>query len=300
MPPHGFTACSLTSELPGIYPDSSCGFIAADACGAATGKEDALIALATEFNLPDPMSGDWGVEGLDPLSVTGFAGPRMAFKTGFFEADPLSEAASAMSNPEPLVQTAEGLGLPAGSSVVNTGSVGGIEPQPVPEECGCAAGLCIQDAIAAGVDAKIADPELEFEAVEIIAYEAWMGGEPRFFCCPGEWTRWEGAWTPWVCTSQWRYIDTIPQTGGTDACVYIIDIERRKERIRIKRCLNCITISRRQTQIQLGTMEHREFVPRGTPCPTLPQNPPNCNPAAGPSAGYDVLIFPWTPALPPC
>lgn len=268
----------------------------AEAYDPATGKEDALIALATEFGLPDPMSGDWGVEGLDPQSVTGFAGPRMAFKTGFFEADPLSEAAAAMSNPEPLVQTAEGLGLAAGSSVVNTGSVGGIEPQPVPEECGCAAGLCIQDAIAAGVDALIADPELEFEAVEGIAYQEWTGGNAFFFCCPWEWTQWEGPWSDWDCSSPMVYERSELLPYGLKECFYTATVERRKQRIRIKRCLNCMVYSRRQTLTETCTFTSSIIVPDANDCPESPSAPTPCDcPSGGSTQTSD-----WTPPLPGC
>ncbi len=79
-------------------------------------KEDALIDIANEFGLSDPMSGDWMID-LDQEDVLDYTLPRAAFGKGFFVTDPLYAIANHIDDPEPLAEGAEDAGLAAGSRV---------------------------------------------------------------------------------------------------------------------------------------------------------------------------------------
>jgi len=102
-------------------------------------KEDAMVDLATEFGLDDPFGGTWLID-LDPANATGSALPRQPFGKGFFVTDPLYLIANQLPDPNPLVQSAQSAGMPAGGGAINTGSVGGTNVGP-PSNCDC--NLCI-------------------------------------------------------------------------------------------------------------------------------------------------------------
>lgn len=272
----------------------------AEAYEPSTGKEDALIALAAEFGLPNPMSGDWGIEDLDPEAVTGFAPPRAAFKTGFFADDPLSDAASGMSDPGPLVEAAETLGLPAAGSAVNTGSLGAVPIDPI-DMCGCQQVPCIQAAIAAGVDAKLSDPSLTFEeVVAITGAEFYL----TLGCCFPGWHSETGPWSDWTCPNPtWINVGREPGSSGSDECVYERVVERSRMRVYYKRCIDCTQIWVVQTRFERGIQRVKDLIDTYDPdCPATPDSEldvPECE--DGPSAlTGGTNTTPWQPPIPPC
>ena len=278
-----------------LYTRSAAGWDA-EAYDPVVTKEDALLDIAAEFGLPDPMDGGWGIE-LDAEDVSGVAGTRAPFKTGFFTDDPLSEAADAMDNPQPLVEVAESLGLPSGGSLANTGNVGSqIDPQPSPlDGCGCTVINCLQDSIALGIDAMITDAAMSLEDGEAVAHDAMQAA---FACCiPWTWSSWTGPWSAWACTSGWVNTGHADQSAGTTTCFYRRDVERSRMRTRVRRCFNCNIIAGHQNQRQTGEQETTQLVPRGSACPPTPASGPSCT--SGPNVGT-ITSTGWTPPLPPC
>ncbi|USN99359.1 MAG: hypothetical protein H6810_01395 [Phycisphaeraceae bacterium] len=272
----------------------------AEAYEPSTSKEDALLDLAAEFGLPSPMSGEWMIDDLDPAKVTGTAGQRQPFKSGFFTEDPLSNAAAAMDNPEPLVEAAETVGIPAGGSLVNTGNLTNpIDPEPLP--CGCQ-NACLQDSIAAGIDAMIADGTLAPEEVEEIAR---VEMQIQFRCCI-EWD-FHFATSPWqVSCGQWHAVGNGFQQcpcpsddPNVDNCFYQRDFIETRTRVTIRVCSNCTVFSAVQIQTRTSCQETRESVLHGDPCPDpdgVEEPDGGCvNTHCGPTT-----TGPWTPPLPPC
>ena len=262
----------------------------AEAYDPSVSKEDALLDLAGEFGLPDPMDEGWMIEGLDPADVTGNAGVRQAFKTGFFATDPLAEAASAMSNPQPLVETAEAVGIASGGSLGNTGNpVNPIDPQ---NPCGCADVGCIQNSIAAGVDAGIADSTLTDEEVEAISYQSLQNALP---CCVyWVWTSWQGSWSAWDC-GPWQFDHSQTLPFGEKDCVYTRTVSRTQQRTRVKRCWSCRIIAAHQTREETCTQETSIRVYVSDPCPdaSTVSGSQSCSCSSPSSTG-------WSPPLPPC
>ncbi len=266
----------------------------AEAYDPSISKEDALLDLATEFVLPDPMNGDWMIDDLDVADVTGAAGDRAPFKTGFFTEDPLSEAASALDNPQPLIEAAESLGLASGGSLANSGNLTNpIDPQPT--GCSCAVINCLQDSISAGVDAMIADSTLTPEQIDAIMNEEM---QIAFGCCI-YWISYYGPSDWQTSCGGWQLVDSNSIPGGGTNCDYERDVTMIRTRLAFKQCWDCTRFFVVQTQTHTGCQSTRETVIQGDPCP----DPGDVGEPDGECVITDcgdAVTGPWTPSLPPC
>lgn len=274
----------------------------AKAYAPGVSKADALVDLAADLGLGDPMALDWEL-GVDPSGLTGGDFTRAPFGKGFFLSDPLYPAAAAMADPEPLAEFVEALGGASASSAVHTGSVTPIDEPDIggTGEGGCVTAL--QDALAFGLDAMIADPTVDL--VEVDNLTQWYS-QSNFACCwPRTWTNWQGPWSAWDCVggTGWAFTGRTLLPGGQDNCNFKRQVQRSRMRTRVRRCFNCSQTAVHQTQTQTGwQVGVGGPVLRGAPCPAGPNAPwPNCN--AGPNAVNPALrtqTSGWSPALPPC
>jgi len=256
-------------------------------------KEDAMVDLATEFGLADPFGGTWLID-LDPINATGAPViPRQPFGKGFFMYDPLYFIANQLPNPDPLAQSAEAAGLPAGGGAINTGSVGGTNVGGAQStNCGCDNG-CIQYSIAAGADAFLADSTMTVETIDDVIganYAARPGGG----CCPEMTTCGQISNGPWYCTA-WTFVgmESIEQLGY---CVYTRNVFRIQTINCRKRCSDCLTtLNFTQNRQQFGDA----FTHTG---PTA--LPGDCvAPLRNPCNGSGVAEFAttgWSPPPPAC
>lgn len=280
---------ALTTDIDVVLYEKTTDGWAGSAYAPSVTKEDAILDLADEFALPDPFSGEWHID-LDAEDVLDHVLPRVGFGKGFFVTDPLYLIAHQMNDPEPLAEGAEDSGLPAGSSSINTGSISGGtpigDPQPV-DGCGCE-NACIQDSIAAGVDASLTDPSLDLDTIELLAFTE---SQNLLACCvPWTWT----ANTPppgnWFCGpgSSWSL-----DSQSVHGCTYRRTATRIVTRVRVKRCLNCTRHTWTQICIQTGDIIHT----------TLRDTNGACVPPPSSTCGTPTDNFQngsWTPPGPPC
>ena len=254
-------------------------------------KEDAMIDLADEFGLSDPMAGDWMID-LDEIDVLDHIMPRVPFGKGFFVTDPLYNIANHIENPEPLAEGAEDAGLPAGSGAINTGGVsssgsGGtnVGGGQSADGCGCD-DACIQTMISEGADVYLAANPTTQEEADIaldhadLAMADYM--EVNAFCCrirevvnsfdPGAW-----GCGPFALVS-----GPSPSTNtNLFNCSYSRTISRTQTRTVIRTCRDCITrCTWRQTRTQSGSQPARSSVTAFSPavpvCPPGPIVTPAC------------------------
>jgi len=276
-------------------------------------KEDALIDIANEFGLADPLGGSWQVD-IDQANVLEFVLPRVGFGKGFFVTDPLFDIAIHIDDPEPLAQGAEDAGLPSGSGAINTGGIsgGGLGGSDAGGGqtvggCGCDQ-ACIQYMIAAGSDVyALSNPTTQEEADQALddADLAMADYVIAFFpCCrkrtvtnsfnDGNWAC--GAWT----------LTNGPTPAGGQAnymfnCSYSRTATKTQTRTRIRTCRNCVRCTWRQTRTLTSVEQTTRSTVTAFP-PTLPVCPPA--PISGPGcSGFEVdddLTTAWTPASPCC
>lgn len=263
-------------------------------------KEDAMIDIANEFGLSDPFGGEWLID-LDEIDVLDHVLPRVGFGKGFFVTDPLYVIAHQMNDPEPLVEAAESEGLAAGSGAANTGSIsggGGSTPVGPGQPIGCGCDACIQDSIAAGVDASLSDPTLDLDAIESIAH---IESQNQISCCL-PWT-WTTTTTTAGCTGTgpWALFDSdvvIIGGGYQLQCRYKRPVTDTQTRDRIRRCFDCTRIPFSQTRTRTGeqrTIDSYEFTsPPAPTCPAVPGFTGPCN------LTRVLTQTAWTPAPPAC
>lgn len=297
---------TLTTDIDVVLYEKTADGWSGSAYDPSVTKEDAMIDLADEFGLPDPFGGEWHFD-LDPEDVLEHMLPRVGFGKGFFVTDPLYVIAHQVDDPEPLAEGAEDAGLAAGSGAINTGSVSGggadVGP-PQPTDCGCDA--CIQDSIAAGVDASLADPTLDLDAIETIAHAE---SQNLLSCCiRWTWTANTWPWGPWYCSGGWAldpdFNSPIWNSGCSVNCHYERDVSRDRTRTRIRRTWGCARCAWVEICTETGQQKARATVdlsnfgcnlPAGFTCPATPDNPPACT--DGPDTG--VTHTDWA-GTPPC
>jgi len=281
-----------------LYTRTSAGWDA-EAYAPGVSKEDAMIDLANDLQLSDPMLLDWDL-GLDAPDVTGVDATRAPFGKGFFVSDPLYAAAEVLENPQPLIEFVESTGGASAGSAINTGGISAnpVDPQPWDENCGCA--LCLQNSIAAGIDAMVGDPTVDVIEAEGIAH---TDLNTAIACCrPWTWTNWIGPWSAWECSygTAWVYTGRLALSINQDYCYFDRSVKRTQQRTRVRRCFNCTQFAVLQSRIEFGIQEDRGGpVQTGSQCTTAPNQPwMPCN--SGPNTTRDRYITDWTPALPPC
>ena len=257
-------------------------------------KEDAIIDLAAELGLPDPFGGEWDLT-LDTDDVLEHVLPRKPFGSGFFAADPFYPIASQMPNPQPLAEGAEEAGMPAGGSMINTGNVsgGGTGGSAGGHSNPCAGGcstVCLQNSVAAGVDAFLADPTIGVAGAAAKDSEVWYG---LAGCCfPRSW-RTTPVPGPWTC-GPWVFQYSSPGGMAGKNCHYIRNTTRTVSRGYTRRCLDCTMIIITQTATETSTQTGRVTVAAGDPCPAGGPVGLACAPTGSISRGA------WTPGPPAC
>lgn len=288
---------TLTTDVDVVLYERTANGWAGTAYDPSVTKEDAVLDLADEFGLPDPFGGKWHID-LDADDVLGHVLPRVGFGKGFFVTDPLYVIAHQLNDPEPLAEAAENSGLPAGSSAINTGSIGGGAVADPPQPIGSCCDVCLQDSIAAGVDASLSDPTLDLDAIELIAYAE---SQSQSSCC-WPWT-WTTSTTETGCTGTgpWVLFDSDVASLGSGyqlQCRYRRPVTDTQTRNRIRRCADCTRIPFSQSRTRTGeqrTIDSYEF--QSPPAPTCPAVPA----WTGPCNLTRVLTqTAWTPAPPAC
>lgn len=242
---------TLTTDIDIVLYEKTATGWSGSAYDPSVTKEDAMIDLADEFGLSDPFGGDWHID-LDAVDVLDHVLPRVGFGKGFFVTDPLYVIAHQVDDPEPLAEGAEQSGLSAASGAANTGSIssgsgGGSDSGP-PQSTDCGCDACIQDSIAAGVDASLSDPTLDLDAIELIAY-----AESQNFiscCIPWTWTVRTNPWSSWFCQGAWVY--TGP--ASTSGCNWERTATRQQTRKRKHRTAGCTVCTWTQFRSESGTI----------------------------------------------
>lgn len=271
-------------------------------------KEDALVDMAADLGLSDPMALDWELN-IQAADLTGGQVERAAFGSGFFASDPLYAAATAMDDPEPLAEMIETLGGASASSAANTtkNPVG----DPIPGntgDCDNDSGGCLiapQESIAFGIDAMLAG-----QASDIIEAEGLANDHDlAFSCCcrPSTWTNWLGPWSSWDCvggtSATWQFdLWYLSSTGQQKTCQFKRLVYRSQQRTRVKRCFNCNQYAVHQTRTEYGwQVDQAAPVLATDPCPSSPSSSMLCtDPPNGWHFGYWNTTTPWGPPLPPC
>ena len=277
-----------------LYTRTSAGWDA-EAYAPGVSKEDAMIDLANDLQLSDPMLLNLDL-GLDAPDVTGVDATRAPFGKGFFVSDPLYAAAEVLENPQPLTELVENIGGASAGSAINTGGVSAnpVDPQPWDENCGCA--LCLQDSIAAGIDAMVGDPTVDVIEAEGIAH---TDLHTAFSCC-WRWT-WRGASTLIGCNTTWG-----PSTGcvwntlhcamvcdftGTSTCTYT--------RTNSRRTWACVRCTWTETGTKTGPVSCTSteyFIDQNCVNPGAGYVPPTSPDCSNPQPGGGIT---WT-GSPPC
>jgi hypothetical protein len=279
-----------TTDIDVVLYEKTAGGWSGTAYDPSVTKEDAMVDLAAELGLADPFGGTWQIV-LDPSNSIGIASPRLAFGKGFFVDDPLYFIANQLPDPEPLAQLAESAGLAAGSGAINTGSIGGTDiGGGQSTNCGCDA--CIQDSIAAGADAFLANPSMLVEEIDDVI-GASLAASPGGGCCIERTTCGPISFGPWSCTG-WSLNDHNPHTGN---CEYVRTAFRLQTIRCSKICSDCLTkVSFTQNRIESGDIF---WVTGGT------QYPSDCTePTVSCSSSVffiqDLTTTNWTPPPPSC
>lgn len=279
-----------------VYERTATGWDA-EAYAPGVSKEDAMLHVASELGLADPMSLDWEL-GLEAAGVTGAPVSRAPFGKGFFVSDPLFDVADAMDDPTPLADAAEQLGLPSAASVVTTGGVS-IDPVGDPigiGDCGCSP-LCIQAPIADGVDAYLFDATVDFQAAESLARAAVQANSN---CCL--WWIWTSQPTWTVSCGPWYFHEyTISSNNQAKNCRYRRIVTEVGTRFRIKVCWDCSMVSVTQTRTITDCQGGRETVLAIDPCPdasTVGEPAAGC--ARGGCEDFTGTDTGWTPPLASC
>jgi hypothetical protein len=234
----------------------------AEAYGPSVTKEDAMVHLANELGLSDPLALDWEL-GLDAGDLTGVAPTRAAFGKGFFASDPLYAAAAAMDDPEPLATLVETMGGASASSAVNTSTITPVG-DPIPGGGGGGPGCVVapHDTIAASVDRWIDGTFASFEAAATQAIGDFYASSN---CCwPWTYYRWESAWSPWSCGPWTGPISGPFSNGSIYYCRFQRTASRSKTRTAIKVCANCSMVIWQQTKTETGTQITSEPTPNNS------------------------------------
>ncbi len=273
-------------------------------------KEDAMIDIANEFGLSDPMSGDWMID-LDSEDVLDCLLPRAAFGKGFFVTDPLYTIANHIEDPEPLAEGAEDAGLAAGSGAINTGGISGGGSDAgggqSADGCGCD-DACLQTMIALGADVYLIESPTTLEEADQALEDADLAMadyvSTLFPCCRRRTVTNSFSDGTWVCGA-WGLTSGPTSAGGqtnyTFNCSYSRTATKTQTRTRIRTCWNCVRCTWRQTRTLTSVEQTTRSTVTAFP-PTLPVCPPA--PISGPGcSGLEAdedLTTTWTPASPYC